>query len=209
MFFSFEGIDGSGKSTQARLLAQALRQRDYEVVEVREPGGTPLGERVRSLLLDPDAIICARAELLLFAAARAQLVSSVIAPALDRGAVVIADRFTDSSEAYQGGGRTLSDGPSTLSVTELNQFATHTITPRRTYLVDVSLEQAAERRGQRELTDRMESDGPAFFERVRMTYLSLAQAHGQRIRVVDGRDSIQSIHKVILTDALSYIDHST
>ena len=208
MFFSFEGIDGSGKSTQARLLAQALRQRDYEVVEVREPGGTPLSEHIRSLLLDPDAIICARAELLLFAAARAQLVASVIAPALGRGAVVIADRFTDSSEAYQGGGRTLSDGAGSLSVSELNRFATHTISPMRTYLVDVSLEQAAERRGQRELTDRMEADGPAFFERVRMTYLSLARVHSQRIQVVDGRDSIESIHQAILTDALSCLDDS-
>ena len=109
MFISFEGIDGSGKTTQARLLAEALRSRGHTVVEVREPGGTHLGEQVRSLLLDSSAAIDPRAELLLFSAARAQLVVEVIQPALDRGAIVIADRFFDSSTAYQGAGRDLDE----------------------------------------------------------------------------------------------------
>lgn len=104
MFFSFEGIDGSGKSTQARLLADALRQRGYTVLEVREPGGTDLGEHIRALLLDSDSHIADRAELLLFSAARAQLVTEVIRPALSVGSIVIADRYIDSSTAYQGGG---------------------------------------------------------------------------------------------------------
>ena len=206
MFFSFEGIDGSGKSTQARLLADALRERGYDVVEVREPGGTKLGEQIRLLLLDPETDVVPRAELLLFIAARAQLVDQVIAPALAEGAVVIADRFADSSVAYQGGGRSLSsDDHRTVEIDDLNDFATHMVSPRRTYLIDLPPSEAVIRRRGRSSPDRMEKDGSPFFERVRSEYRRLATAQPDRVHVLDGTDTAESLHGLILEDALNHL----
>ena len=199
MFFSFEGIDGSGKSTQARLLAETLREAGREVVEVREPGGTDLGERVRSLLLDPDSDVDERAELLLFSAARAQLVARVIAPALERGAVVIADRFFDSSTAYQGGGRGLAE-PEWMEA--LHTFATNGASPDRTYLIDVPLVTAARRRGERP-ADRMERGGDSFYYRVRSAYLSLA-SH-PRVLVLDGTHPVETLRQSVEADALALL----
>lgn len=199
VFFSFEGIDGSGKSTQARLLAETLRQRGYEVVEVREPGGTPLGEAIRRLLLDPDREIDERAELLLFSAARAQLVAHVIRPALSRGAVVIADRFFDSSTAYQGGGRGTG---STELLTSLHQFATDGLSPQRTYLVNTPPELASQRREMRE-QDRMESGGEAFYSRVQKAYQSLAES--ARFMTLDGTESIKGLEALIERDATALL----
>ena len=205
MFFSFEGIDGSGKSTQARLLADALRERGYEVVEVREPGGTDLGERVRALLLDPAAAIDDRAELLLFSAARAQLVSEVVRPALDRGAVVVADRFYDSSTAYQGGGREVAL-PEWLG--SLHAFATAGLVPTRTYFVDLDPGEAERRRDGRS-ADRMESGGIDFYHRVRETYLRLADDDRQRVRRLDARRSIEDLADEIRNDALTCINNES
>ena len=194
MFFSFEGIDGSGKSTQARLLAEELRAAGHEVVEVREPGGTSLGEAIRSLLLEPKRQIDERAELLLFSAARAQLVAEVIEPALSRSAVVIADRFYDSSTAYQGGGRQLAD---TDWMTRLHRFTTQSRSPDRTFLIDVPLVLAAQRRGER-AQDRMEQGGDEFYSRVRASYLGL---EGDRVVVLDGRQSIEHLRQTIAAEA--------
>ena len=199
MFFSFEGIDGSGKSTQAQLLAAALREEGHDVVEVREPGGTDLGEAIRSLLLAPAGDVDERAELLLFSAARAQLVARVIAPALHRGAVVIADRFIDSSTAYQGGGRGLADSD---WLGQLHAFATGRLAPRRTYLIDVPLDTAAERRGTR-AQDRMEQGGNPFYRRVRETYLALADE--RRVVVLDGTRSVEDLHRSIAEDAFELL----
>ncbi len=200
MFFSFEGIDGSGKSTQARRLADAVRRLGREVVEVREPGGTDLGERIRALLLDPEAAVHPHAELLLFSAARAQLVADVIEPALERGATVIADRFYDSSTAYQGGGRQLA-APQWM--TRLHRFATAGRSPDRTYLIDVPLAVAASRRAGRD-ADRMESGGTAFYTRVRDAYLALSTE--ARIQVLDGTESADDIHQAIWSDAKSLLE---
>src|SRR6187551_2734948 len=152
MFVSLEGLDGIGKSTQARLLAERLRAAGHDVVECREPGGTALGERVRSLVLDRgDWDVAPRAEALLFAASRAQLVADVIAPALARGAWVICDRYIDSSVAFQGGGRDL--GPDT--VRDVSLFATSGLLPDRTILLVTTPREGPE-------ADRIESEGDSF-----------------------------------------------
>lgn len=195
MLISFEGIDGSGKSTQAQLLLAHAETAGWRPLLVREPGGTALSERIRALLLDPEAHILPRAELLLFSAARAQLVDEVIAPALRADRLVIADRFYDSTTAYQGAGRNLAD---TDWLRDFHAFVTDGLVPDRTYLVDVPLDVAAERRGGDR--DRMEGSGQAFFERVRTTYLALADAEPDRFLVLDGTRPVDELHAEIVAD---------
>lgn len=182
VFLSFEGIDGSGKTTQARRIADHLEARGCEVVRVREPGGTPLGESIRSLLLQPDVEITPRAELLLFSAARAQLVETVIVPALARGAIVVADRFFDSTTAYQGGGRGVLD---IESAEAFHSFVTSGLAPHRTVIVDVDVETSLRRRAG-QIPDRLEAVGVDFQHRVREAYRALAAHAPERIVVVDG-----------------------
>lgn len=179
VFVTFEGIDGSGKSTQAALVAAALRAEGREVVETREPGGTPLGERIRGLLLG-DGEIVPFAEAALFAAARAQLVADVIRPALDRGADVVCDRFADSSLAYQG----LARGLGLDTVLELNAPALGGLLPDRTFLLLVSPAEALARATGR--PDRIERGGHAFLDRVDRAYRELAAAFPARITTLDG-----------------------
>ena len=200
MFFSFEGIDGSGKSTQALLLGDALERMGGRVVRVREPGGTVIGEQVRMLLLDPTSRIADRAEALLFAAARAQLVEEVIEPALQSGAIVVADRYVDSTSAYQGGGRHLGE-----SVDDVSAFATNGRMPDRTYIVALSLEAAATRRSAR-AADRMEQPTDAFRQRIAASYERLAAAYPTRILEVDGRLTADALHEIILQDAQRLIE---
>ena len=200
MLITFEGIDGSGKSTQVRLLADALRAEGRTVHVVREPGGTPLSEAVRALLLAPTSEIAPNAELLLFSSARAQLVADVIRPALGRGETVLADRFYDSTTAYQGGGRGLAD-PEWLG--RFHAFVTGGLAPARTFLVDVPVALAAQRRGgdaARDGADRMEAGGDPFFERVREAYLALARREPGRIHVLDGSQPVEALHAQILAD---------
>ena len=175
----------------------ALRARGQSVRRVREPGGADLPERVRALLLDPALTIADRAELLLFSAARAQLVEEVIRPALASGETVIADRFYDSTTAYQGGGRGLADE---AWLDAFHGFVTAAASrPARTYCIDVPLATAAARRaGQR--PDRMEASGEVFYRRVRMAYLALAARQSQRIVVLDGTLAPEALHAQILTD---------
>ena len=188
---AFEGVEGAGKSTQLELLRQALEgrrggpgdrrggPRAREVVVTREPGGTPAGERVRALLLDPAVELHPRAEALLFAAARAELVEEVIRPALERGAVVLCDRYLDSSLAYQGGARGLGVGP----VTEVNRFATGGILPDLVVLLDLDpADGLARRAGDR---DRIEAQDLDFHRRVRSAFRDLAAADPARFCVVD------------------------
>lgn len=180
-FITLEGVDGSGKSTQASLLVERLREQRREVVALREPGGTPISEKIRALLLDPEnAEMADECELLLYEASRAQLVREVIEPALLRGAIVVCDRFYDSTHAYQHGGRGLSDA----LVSRANELGCCGLSPDVTLVLDID-PAAALARATAQGADRLEAEGLAFQQRVRKDYLALAQADPARVRVID------------------------
>lgn len=183
VFITFEGGDGAGKSTHIKFLAQVLEGAGLEVVRVREPGGTSVGEQLRAVVLDPaNGEMAPEAELLIYEAARAQIVAQVIAPALARGAVVLCDRFTDSTLAYQGSGR----GLSREFIEAANAFAARGIVPDRTIVMKCG--DVQEKRGRvasREEMDRLERAGDAFHGRVNAAFDALAEQHGSRIGVVE------------------------
>lgn len=185
LFVSFEGGEASGKSLQARRLAAALRERVADIVLVREPGGTPAGERMREIFLHAqDVAMTPESLALLVTASRAQLVREVIRPALDRGAVVIADRFFDSTIAYQG----YAGGADLEGLRALQRFAVGATVPDRTFLLDIPVDVIAARRGANagRRWDRFEVEGRAFHERLRDGYLQLAAAEPRRFVVVQG-----------------------
>ncbi len=196
MFVTFEGIDGSGKSTQAARLAEALRARGREVVSTREPGGTRLGEEIRALLLDGGAV-SPWAEAALFAAARAQLAGEVIRPALARGADVVCDRFLDSSLAYQG----IARGLGVDAVLELNQLTLGGLEPDRTFLLALPAAEAARRETGR--PDRIEAEGLAFLARVGAAYEELAARFPRRIVVLDATLPADELEATVLEDVLA------
>ena len=180
-FITLEGVDGSGKSTQASLLVERLRQEGREVVALREPGGTPISEKIRALLLDPEnAEMADECELLLYEASRAQLVREVIEPALLRGDIVVCDRFYDSTHAYQHGGRGLSDA----LVSRANELGCCGLSPDVTLVLDID-PAAGLARATAQGADRLEAEGLAFQQRVRKDYLALAKADPARVCVVD------------------------
>ena len=176
---AFEGVEGAGKSTQLELLRRALEDEGHKVVATREPGGTQVGERVRSLLLDPSSTLHPRAEALLFAAARAQLVEQVIRPALERGEVVLSDRYLDSSLAYQGAAR----GLGREEIAMINRFATGGLPPDLVVLLRLDpAEGLARGQGSR---DRIECQDLDFHRRVAEAFLDLAAAEPDRFAVID------------------------
>jgi len=179
---TIEGIDGAGKTTLAASLESALRDRGVSVRLLREPGGVHAAERIRELVMDPELTVGARAEALLYAAARAQLVQEAIEPLLQRGEHVLLDRFVDSSLAYQGGGRELG----VQAIRDINEFATRGLVPDRTLLLslDPSLGRARSRARSDEL-DRLEREEHEFHARIAVAYAELAAAEPDRIRVID------------------------
>jgi dTMP kinase len=192
-FVSLEGVDGSGKSTQAGLLAEALRARGHEVVLTREPGGTRMGERVRELILDSESPAASPAtEALLFAAARAELVAEVIRPALEAGAWVVADRFIDSSLAYQGAAR----GLGVDAVWRANADALGSCMPDLTVLLDLPVDVAWRREAHRD--DRIESEGTLFQERVAAGYREVAGRFPGRFAVISAEGSAEEVHARVL-----------
>ncbi|HET9021406.1 MAG TPA: dTMP kinase [Ornithinibacter sp.] len=190
-FIAFEGGDGAGKSTQVRLLAEALCARGRVVTVTRQPGGTELGRAIRDLVLHGDHV-SPRAEALLFAADKAHHVDQVVRPALDRGEVVITDRYTDSAVAYQGAGRDLG----AAEVHDLQMWAVDELVPDLTVVVDVTAEEGRRRRG--DTHDRLESEADAFHEAIRQHFLAMAAGHPERYLVVDGAQPPEHIHDVVL-----------
>ena len=195
---TFEGIEGSGKTTQISMLVQHLRDRGLEVRTTREPGGTSLGERLRDILLDPALSPVAVAELLILEAARAQLVATVIAPALTAGDIVVCDRFADSSLAYQGGAR----GLGWELVRPLNELACRSIRPDRTLVLDLDVADALARaRGRSSTTSsnrRFEDEEEAFHRRVAASFRELAAAEPERVRLLDATGSPENVHRRVL-----------
>ena len=194
---SFEGSEGSGKSTQITRLAEHCQKIGREVIATREPGGTEIGEQIRNIIVHNSKgdEMCPETELLLFTAARAQLVREVIAPALTRGAIVLSDRFLDSSTVYQGIARNLAPGP----VNEINRFAVGNVMPDLTIVIDVPTEVGLQRIRQRasDLPDRMERQNITFYNKVREGYLLLAKEWPQRVVVIDGTQTPEATDKKI------------
>ena len=192
LFITFEGGDGCGKTTQIKLLDEYLRAKGYKTLLTREPGAKGLGEKIREILLNYDGEVSPRCESFLFLADRAQNIDCIIRPALAEGTIVICDRHTDSSVAYQGYGR----GLDIDRIKKLNALATDGLVPDLTIVLDVDVETSQARVGS--VKDRMESAGIEFFERVRNGYLEIAKQEPERVKVVDSKQSIEDIHKQIL-----------
>ena len=199
-FITFEGIDGAGKTTQIDALERLIRSKGIEVVRTREPGGTPAGEKIREMLLSDDMTV--RTETLLFFAARAEHVETLIRPALERGAWVLSDRFTDATYAYQTGGKGM-DG---RDVEALEAWTLGGFAPDRTVLFDISPETAARRRAVRAGEgDRFERESTAFFTRVRNAYLDRAARDPKRFLTVDASDTPEHIEARIREEFLAWL----
>jgi dTMP kinase len=205
-FITFEGIDGSGKSTQLRMLASELRLRGHEVVATREPGGTPLGKRVRNLVLDAEEQVDPLAELLLYAADRAQHVRRLVRPALESGHFVLSDRYADATVAYQGAGR----GFPEEIVSEVVALATGGLMPDLTLIFDLTVEESVRRAEQRSLKgdkrDRLDAEDAAFHTRVRDAYLRIAAAEPERVHIVDASGSVQETQSQVMKLVMPFIE---
>lgn len=193
-FISFEGIEGSGKTTQVRLLGDYLKAKGYEVITTEEPGGTAIGLKIRELLLHPQNSMDALTELLLYYASRAQHVREVIYPALLEKKIVITDRFTDSTIAYQGYGR----GIDLETINALNEIVTPGLKPFLTFLLDIDVEEGLRRNRETNKNDRFEMETIEFHRLVRDGYLKLLKQEPQRIRLIDASRGIDKVHEEIV-----------
>jgi dTMP kinase len=203
-FITFEGIDGCGKSTQLRMLASELRVRGLEIVATREPGGTTLGKRLRAALLDVEEQVDPLAELLVFAADRAHHVRTLLLPALETNQIVLSDRYSDATVAYQGAGR----GFDSELIQSIVQLATGGLVPDLTLLFDLSVAESAVRTRRRvasKNTDRLDSEDANFHKRVRNAYLEIARAEPDRFRVIDARGSTQETQKAVMKVVMPFL----
>lgn len=210
-FITFEGIDGSGKSTQLRLLASRLRLRGHDVVATREPGGTPLGTRLRRLLLDTETEVDPLAELLLYAADRAQHVRTLIRPAIAANRIVLSDRYADATIAYQGAGRALP----LETVERIVRIATDELKPDLTLVFDLGVTEGYQRREGRRLRaqaeggasgDRLDGESAEFHQRVREAYHAIARREPERVRIVDASGSVEEAHASVMEIVLPLLE---
>ncbi len=192
MFITFEGADGCGKTTQIKLIDEYLRSKGYKTLLTREPGSKGLGEKIREILLNYNGEVSSRCESFLFLADRAQHVDCIIKPALQEGTIVLCDRHTDSTVAYQGYGR----GLDIEEIKKLNALATGGLKPDLTIVFDVDIETSQARVGKNK--DRMESAGVEFFKRVRAGFLEIAKKEPGRVKVINSSDTIENIHKKVV-----------
>ncbi len=193
LFITFEGIDGCGKTTQIELLKNSLEKQGENVLLTREPGAKGLGEKLREILLNYEGDVSSNCESFLFLADRAQHIDTIIKPAIEKGIIVICDRHTDSTVAYQGYGR----GLDLKQIHYLNNIATSGIKPDLTFILDIDVETSLERIGK--ARDRMESAGIEFFNRVRNGYIEISKQEPNRVKLINGKDSIENIHNQIIT----------
>ncbi|MGQ0761625.1 MAG: dTMP kinase [Acidobacteriota bacterium] len=205
VFITFEGIDGCGKSTQLRMLASELRVRGLPVIATREPGGTPLGHKLRAALLDVKEEVDPLTELLVFAADRAQHVRKHLLPALERNQIVLSDRYADATMAYQGAGR----GFKPELIEEIVQLATNGLKPDLTLLFDLSVGDAAirtRRRVQSKRTDRLDVENEDFHMRVRNAYVEIAKAEPDRFRIIDARGSVDETQRRVMEIVVPFLE---
>jgi len=197
-FITFEGIDGSGKSTQLRMLTSELLVRGLSVLPTMEPGGTPLGRRLREAFLETEENVAPLAELLLFAADRAQHVNFLVKPALEEGKIVVSDRYSDATFAYQGAGR----GFPEATVNQIIELATSGLKPDLTLFFDLPIERALSRTNNRndtgERKNRMDKETAGFYERVREAYLKISEDEPERFRVIDASGSTDEVKSLVL-----------
>lgn len=200
LFITFEGADGCGKTTQLNMLKDYLAEKGYSVVTTREPGAKGLGEKIREILLNYDGEVSGRCESFLFLADRAQHVDTVIKPAIKEGKIVLCDRHTDSTVAYQGYGR----GQDIEKIITANKIATDGLVPDITFIFDVNIETSMGRVGKNK--DRMENSGKDFFNRVRLGYINIADNDPKRVKVINGNDSIENVFKKVCDIIDEYLE---
>ena len=197
-FITFEGIDGSGKSTQLRMLVESLRAKGTDIIATFEPGDTPLGRRLRRAFLETEEVVAPLAELLLFAADRAQHVEYLIRPALEAGRIVISDRYADATSAYQGAGRGFDEN----TVTQVIELATGGLKPDLTLFFDITIETATKRMSDRErrnaVENRMDRETVEFYSRVRDAYMNIARREPNRFKIIDANGSPDETHTKVL-----------
>ena len=191
LFITFEGIDGCGKTTQIELLKEELEKKGYTVLLTREPGAKGLGEKFREILLNYDGEVSSNCESFLFLADRAQHIDTIIKPAINNGTIVLCDRHTDSTVAYQGYGRELD----LEQIYQLNKIATNGIVPDITFILDIDIETSLQRIGKGR--DRMENAGREFFERVRNGYIEISKQEPKRVKLLNGKSPIEEIQNTI------------
>ena len=202
LFITFEGADGCGKTTQLNLLNECLLKNNYKVLITREPGAKGLGEKLRDILLNYDGDVSDRCESFLFLADRAQHIDTIVKPALDNGLIILCDRHTDSTVAYQGYGR----GLDIEQINKLNSIATDGLKPDLTFVFDVDIETSMKRVGGEK--DRMESSGNEFFNRVRNGYLEIAKNEPKRVKVIDATKSVDEVFASLVSIFKTYIEQT-